>query len=326
MVRAHILLITALTLAMGCSGKDPARPVAGGKLQVVASIFPLADAARQIGGTDAEVVCLLPPGRSPHGFQPTPQDADALNKAQLVLMIGMGMDDWSLPRSSEGRTVVRLAERPAFRQAIVQTATSPASAPAYHDDHDEHEAPGHAAAKPANDGHRHDSGDPHVWLDPVLMDVLVGEMAEAMATADPAHRTDYMTRRDAYLVELRKLDEEYRQTLSKLHGRKFVTFHEAFGHLARRYKLEELALHDAEAGGFGPDKLEQVARFIRDNHLTVIFAEPQYPADRLEALAKVTGARIGRLDPEGNPDVKGYDSYLAMMRGNLAALTEGLRE
>jgi zinc transport system substrate-binding protein len=130
----------------------------------------------------------------------------------------------------------------------------------------------------------------------------------------------------AFLKELDQLHAEYRGALdrAKLKTRHFLTYHEAFGHLARRYDLVQMAVDEIGQGSVGTGHLEEVLKFMKDHNVRAIFVEPQYPAEKLETLARQTGARVGRLDPEGNPNVPGYDSYLAMMRSNLRELAKGL--
>lgn len=296
--------LSFLPLVCGCSKAPPApggRPAA---IRVVATIFPLADVARQIGGADVEVACLLGPGREPHGFTLKPAQAEQLSRADLVVAVGQGLDDWCrLPARPGAPAMLTLATLPKVRRLMPHPPEDPEH------DHDEH---GHGA------------GDPHIWLDPVLMRAVAGLIAEELARVDPAHRTAYRKRHEVYDAQLAALDREHRQALGALPRREFVTFHPAFGHLARRYGLVQRSAHAVGTGEPGPRRLEALAAFIRDRGVRVIFVEPQFPAERLRRLADRAGARIDRLDPLGNPNVKGYDGYLAMMRSNLAALRRGL--
>ena len=316
-----VLIAAGALLLSSCGQKPPAR-AKGGKFRVVATIFPLADAARQVGGRHAEVVTLLRPGVSAHDYTATPADAQALAQADLLLMVGLGLDDWAeqAGRSTAGKKlrVYRMSDSdsgvagvsPASGPATTATA---AAAPVKHDadEQDEHDAHAHA-------------GDPHLWLDPLRMRQYVLCLAGVLGELDPAHAADYHANATVYAAQIEQLDAEYRQRLAPCKGRAFASFHPAFTYLADRYGLEQIGLQRTGEAGLTPAQLEKVAQFIRQKNVKVIFTEPQFPSERLARLAELTGTRIGTLDPLGNPGQSGYDNYLAMMRSNLAQLEQGL--
>ena len=312
MVRfAYILSLSVLlipVLGNGCSRKPPAatqnRP-----LPVVASVFPLADMTRQIGGRHVRVATLVPPGICGHDFQPKSKQAEDIAIAKLMVVMGLGLDDWAI-QLAEKNAVHPPAVLELARLAHLPPASSASAAP----------------SQPTEAGRPHEDGDPHLWMDPVYMQAFAGLVADQLIDLDPAHRADYEKNRDAYLAQLTQLDADYRATLGPLKHRQIVTFHEAFSHLARRYGLQQMALENADAASFGPAQLEQVTQFVRQNHVKAIFVEPQFPADKLQELARASGATTRTIDPIGNPGVIGYDSYLAMMRSNLQVLAEALKD
>jgi zinc transport system substrate-binding protein len=158
------------------------------------------------------------------------------------------------------------------------------------------------------------------------MDAFVTIIVDELSRLAPAHAAGVAERGEAFRAQLRALDDEYRQRLARVKSRYFLTYHEAFGYIADRYGLHQMAVDEIGAGAIGAGRLEAVRAFMKDNHVQAIFVEPQYPAEKLEALARQTDARVGRLDPEGNPNNRGYDSYLAMMRSNLNELARCLGE
>jgi ABC-type Zn uptake system ZnuABC Zn-binding protein ZnuA len=322
-----IALAALAVLAAGCgNARAPDRPA---KTQVAATIFPLADALRRIGGEDVEVHCLVGVGQSPHHFQPRPEHAEIIRRVRLLVRVGMGVDDWAeqIARAAGrgGGRVLALAADPAFQEML--EALPPGAGAAERGE-------GHGPARDRAGGretgpdtrHPHETGDPHVWLDPVFMRHFAGLLAEALARADAAGADGYRRRGRAYAAELTTLDAEYRRALAGVRHRHFVTFHPAFTYVARRYGLTQRALRGGDAEGFGTGRLEEIRTFIRAHRVRALFAEPQFPADRLEALAEATGVKVGRLDPLGNPGLEGYDSYLAMMRSNLKQLCAALRD
>lgn len=310
--RSFIAWLCLLLLAAGVSCRSESPRPAGGKVRVVASLFPLADLARQVGGPFVEVACLLPPGLSPHGYQPKAQQAEQVVQADLLVTVGLGIDEWA----------TRAARLAASRSIpVLEMAGSAQVSRGIQEQHEEEEHAGEHGHS-----HEHALGDPHVWLDVAAMERFTGVLAEQLTKLAPEHREAFLANARQYVAALRALDEEYRRTLSPLKHRAFVSFHSAFSYLAKRYGLEQMAVYNADAAGYGPERIEKVAAFIREKGIRVIFAEPQFPVEKLQALSRMTGAKIARMDPEGNPDVPGYDSYLAMMRSNLRTLATAMKD
>lgn len=307
--------LVVLVGSFGCSRDRSSPRDSQGKVRVVATIFPLADVVRQIGGPLVDVHCLLGPGQTPHGFTLKTSQMEQLARAQLVVTIGMGVDQWASAavRHTAGRraAVLELCSPEKFRRLLERHGQGREG----HEGGDDRGGRGH-----------HHAGDPHVWLDPVFMQVFVAEIARELARIDPPHAGEYSRRADAYAARLRKLDEEYRTVLGAVRHRAIVTFHPAFTYVAGRYGLTARSIRTADAKGFGARHIEDVTAFVRAHGVRAIFTEPQFPPEKLRMLAKRTGARVGRLDPLGNPNVEGYDSYLAMMRSNLGALKRALSE
>ncbi|MGH3132703.1 MAG: metal ABC transporter substrate-binding protein [Gaiellaceae bacterium] len=162
--------------------------------------------------------------------------------------------------------------------------------------------------------------DPHVWLDPARFADVVREIGRAVGRP---------TRAGVLAEELERLDGSYRRGLEDCESRAFVTTHAAFGHLADRYALTQLSLTGtAPEAEPGPRELERLVHRVRASGATTVFAEPLV-SDRLaETVAREAGASVAVLDPlEGLADdrLEAGESYLTVMRDNLAALREALR-
>lgn len=163
-------------------------------------------------------------------------------------------------------------------------------------------------------------GDPHVWLDPRLMVLLAGPVAERLALLLPEHARDVGARAVALLDDLHALDRDFRAGLADCARHDVVTSHAAFGYLARRYGLTQVAI-----AGLNPDeeptahRLTAVARLVRERHVTTVFFETLVSPKLARTLARETHARAAVLDP-----AEGGSDYLAAMRANLAALRSAL--
>lgn len=159
--------------------------------------------------------------------------------------------------------------------------------------------------------------DPHVWLDPVRY----ARLARAVGRALDRPSASLRARASA-------LDAEFRTGLARCERRELVTSHSAFGYLARRYGLEQVALT-----GLAPEaepsakRIEALVRRVRATGATTVFSERLVSPELADTVAREAGARVAVLDPlEGLTDVEAARSedYFSLMRGNLAALREGL--
>jgi zinc transport system substrate-binding protein len=161
--------------------------------------------------------------------------------------------------------------------------------------------------------------DPHVWLDPVRYARIVTRIGEALGA--PA-ATERLAER------LRELDAEYGRGLAHCARHELVTSHKAFGYLADRYGLEQVAITglspEAEPD---PGRLQDVVDLVRERGVTTIYFETLVSPRIAETVAAETGAETATLDPiEGltEEEVARGDDYLSLMRDNLAALRKGL--
>lgn len=272
--------------AAGCGGTTTAGT---GETSVVASFYPLAYAARQVAGPDAEVVNLTAAGVEPHDLELTARQAREIVDADLVLYLGEGFQPSveAAVAGRQGRSLDLLA--------------------------------GQELVGGAGDGDEEHARDPHVWLDPTRYAVIVGAIGEAVGRPGAAAALEQ---------RLHDLDAEMEAGLADCERRAFVTSHAAFGYLARRYGLEQVALAglspEAEPS---PKALEALAAEVRETGATTVFFETLVPGDLARTVARESGAITATLDPleglTGDAASSGAD-YFSVMRDNLAALRTAL--
>jgi len=311
-----ILTGWALALLVGPAGAAaPAH-----QLLVAATIVPLGDFCQKIGGDLVQVQVLIPPGASPHVFEPAPSVMARASQARVFVYIGAGLEPWATKllrsRGPDNLVVVEAAHGiPLLGMTPHQHEPHKAEA----GDHDDHH-PGKAAA---HKGHL--AGNPHIWLDPVLAQEICRKIAAALIQADPGHRAQYEANFKTYQAELAALDEEIKQHAQKWRLRDYVTFHPAFSYFARRYNLHEVGTIEAAPGREPtPRHLQDLVAAIRRYGIKVVFAEPQLNPRVAEVIAQEAGVKVLMLDPVGGSAPYGSD-YLKLMRHNLAALDEALR-
>jgi zinc transport system substrate-binding protein len=304
---AILALLAASCAGGGGEGEDDDR------VRVVASFYPLAEAAARVGGEHVEVVNLTPPGVEPHDLELTADDLEAIAGADVILYLGSGF-------------------QPAVEDAVTNEATGVALdvlagqelLPAPADDH------GHDEEGEDPDEHEAEEGvvgDPHVWLDPVRFAAVSAAIGDTLAEADPANAEDYRARASGFSEELAALDEEYRAGLAACDGRVLFVNHAAFGYLAAAYDLEQEAISVSPEAEPDPARLAELRDEAIADGVTTIFTESLVSPDVAETLAAEVGVATAVLNPlEGlTPEQEAAgDDYLSVMRENLETLRGGL--
>lgn len=286
---------------------------ASAKITVAASILPLGDFCHHIGGSHIEVQVLLPPGASPHVFEPLPTTVAEATKAKVFVYVGAGLDPWAerllKAQKIPGQAVVEaVAGMPLLRDVGGHDLDSPA--PGEHDE-----------AEP----HRHEHGNPHVWLDPVLAQDICRRIAQAFIRVDPEHRPDYEQNLALYINELEVLDRDIKKAVAGFRHKEYVCFHPAYAYFSRRYGLKEAGVIEASPGREpSPGHLQKIIATIKQTGVNAVLAEPQLNPRVAEVIAREAGVKVLFLDPLGGRPPYGSD-YIKLMRYNLAVLTQVLQ-
>ena len=303
-VVATLLAVLAL-LAAGCSSSDGTSGGDGGRLSVTVSVFPLADAAEQVGGDLVDVANLTPPGVEAHDLELTPDDIEAIQSADVVLLIGGGYQPAVEDAASDAEGVV---------VDVLIGLGDRVAGPVEEDEH---------AGEEDEHADEELTVDPHVWLDPELYAIVVEEVATTFAEADPDGRDQFEANAADYREELNALDEEYTEGLSSCERTLLVTNHAAFGYLASAYGLTQEPISINPESEPDPARLAELAEIVQREGVTTIFTEDLVSPKVAETLASEVGVQTVVLSPmDGVPE--GGRDYLSVMRENLQTLRQAL--
>jgi zinc transport system substrate-binding protein len=285
--------VASMLLLAACSGDDGS----GDRPRVIASFYPFAFVAEQVGGDHVDVDNLTPPGAEPHDLELTPQQVADLTDASLVVY-----ESGFQPAVDDGIEQAGLSD-----DAILDVTEVVPLAPATESADDEST-----------------DVDPHVWLDPTLMQQIANATADRLIEIDPSHRSAYERDRDRLVSQLEQLDTEYEQGLADCERRTIVTSHDAFGYLARRYDLEQIPIAGIDPHAEpAPSDQAEIADLVRDDGITTVFTETLVSDDVAQSIADETGVTVATLDPiEGLDDATSDETYLDLMRDNLEVLRE----
>ena len=313
--------LASLVLVAGCNGSaaspSPSESSeAAADYTVIATTSVFADLAQLALGDNVTIETIIPAGVDVHTFEPSPADAQKLAGADLIVMNGLGLDEWALSLlEAAGKSeedVLELAEGIDESNAWVYLEG---------EEHDEEEGEEHSEEE--GEEHGHGGTDPHIWLDPKGAAIYVNRIAARVAAELPERAAAIESARDAGLAEIAALDEELRVgfTAVEASARKIVTFHDAFGYFARAYEIEIVGVA-VEAPGQEPSAKEIAALIdaIKAAGVTSVFSEAQFPSKVLDQVAAETGATVlENLYSDALGDAPA-NSYLGAMRANASAI------
>jgi zinc/manganese transport system substrate-binding protein len=342
-----LICATAISLAL------PAMAQAEEKLNVVASFSIIGDFARVVGGDRIDLTTLVGADADAHVFEPRPQDAVTVSRADVVLVNGMGFEGF-LPRLIEAANAT--APIIELTAGVTPIETDEHSDDDHagddhsehgHDDHAEHkhDAHGHGHDDHGHEehakkddhshgdhaGHNHGPLDPHAWQDVRNAKIYVANIVQAFCTADAAGCDTYKANGTAYTATLDALDADIRNAVSALpeNKRTIITAHDAFQYFSRGYDLTFLAPEgvatDSEASAAD---VAALIRQARDDSASAIFMESISDPRLVEQIARETGLAVGGAlysDALSDPDGPA-PSYVEMMRHNLETILAAIKQ
>lgn len=286
-VALGLVLVIALD---ACSMSSGQREETGGRIEVVTSILPLADFVENVGGEKVVVSVMVPPGASPHTYEPTPSQMTNLARAKMYAKVGSGVEFevvWmdKLIAVNRKMLVVDCSTGIQFLEVVGE--------------------------------HESGAADPHIWLSPRNAKIMVQKIYEGLVQVDPVSKVYYEQNRDNYLRELTKLDQDIRSSLSGETNRRFMVYHPAFRYFAREYDLTMLPVEEEGKEPTAAD-IARAIRQAKEYNIKVIFISPQFNPQSAEVIAEAIGGRVAFIDSLA----KDYIANMRMVLGELVKAIE----
>ncbi|WP_427051343.1 metal ABC transporter solute-binding protein, Zn/Mn family [Paenibacillus sp. TC-CSREp1] len=315
------------------------------KLNVQVSFYPMYEFTKNVAGDLADVHTLVPAGMEPHDWEPTPQDMASIEKADVLVYNGAGMESW-IDQVKDSLSSSKLIQVEASQGISIREGGEEEEHDHDHDHADEaasgeHDHADDAAVKDGHDhaeasseehDHDHDHGglDPHVWLSPALAIKEVRNIEAGLAKAAPQHADQFKQNADAYVAKLEALDQDFKAAVKDSKRKDFITQHAAFAYLAQEYGLQQVPI-----AGLSPEQepsaaqMASVIDFAKEHKVKTIFFETLVSSKVSDTIAQEVGAKTAVLNPiEGltEDEVKAGKDYISVMRENLEALKLALNE
>jgi zinc transport system substrate-binding protein len=311
-----IVMASNSTTSMGTNNTNTIttlkEPNTASKLNVVASFYPILEFVKKIGGDRVDVSSLIPLGIEPHDFEPTIQQIQNAERANMLVYNGAGF---------EGPWIRRINAKFAVdsSQGLNLTKSS-----------DEQPGSNNEHANERDDKAKA-TFDPHIWLDPILAKQQVEKIRKGLITIDPNNAGYYSENARKFMSQLDSLDAEIRSELSVCEKKEFISFHNAFSYLAHRYNLTQLSIHEtiSPAGEILPQNIQKVIEIARNKGIDTIYSEDLLDPRLANIIAQeVPNGKVLILSPlEGidQQEQKAGIGYVDKMHENIQNLKVGLK-
>ena len=299
------VILGLVAMALGsCALASPALAA----VTVVASTTDLADIVKQVGGDRVSVYSIAKPNQDLHMIEPRPSDVLRIKRAQLVVRIGMDLDQWldALLNAAANAKVNRGG------QGYVDASVGIRKL----------EVPREQITGASGDIHVY--GNPHYWLDPLNAEAISASILEGLKRVSPADANYFERNRNAFLAALRSAMRRWQEKLSPYQGRKIVIYHDAWPYFVRRFNLKVLGCIEPKPGI--PPTASHIASLIEqikaEKQPVVIADAAYYPDKAAKSIAARTGAKFVVI-PSSVGGERGADDYISLFDCIVDSLAKG---
>lgn len=298
-----ILIVAVLIFLMIDCNTDSKANLESKKPRIALSTFSLYDIAKHISADTFDLFTILPAGVDAHSFEPTPRLMVNIDKSELVVYSGAGLEPWISNFDFKSK-VIDMSKHVKLIGL---------------DKNDEHK---HAHSSSCS----HSTVDPHYWLDIQNMTEASNILTEEFIKIIPSNKKLYIQNRDTYIAMLNKLDSDYKKELSQCKIQSIIVNHNAFSYLAEKYSFSVESL-----SGLSPDtepnakSMLRLIQHVREDNISTIFFESFVSDIAMKSIAKEVNIEVDVLHPLGNitaNDLEKNLNYEDIMRINLQKISK----
>jgi zinc/manganese transport system substrate-binding protein len=270
------------------------------KLKIVASTSDLAEFTKIVGGDKVDVDFIVRGTQNPHFIEVKPSYMMKLKSAQAFVMIGMQMEIWA-PQIIDG-------SRNAHLQIIDCSKNI-----------DKLEVP--VGKVEASQGDVHPAGNPHYWLDPENVPVILHEIVNGLALLSPIDKNYFQVNADAYNKLLQSKLTEWKQKLAPYKDAKIISYHTSFSYFIKRFGIQVAGYVEPKPGiPPTPTHAAELMQLMKSGSIKVIGLEQFYEDGTPNSIARSVGASVVKLSTSIGGVSSGTDSYIQLMEYNVNAL------
>lgn len=281
-----IIIVTLMVLIAGCS-KDTK---INDKMIVAVSIVPEETFVKAVAGDLVEVVTLIPPGASPTNYQPSPKEMTQLSDASIYFTIDVTAEiNNIMPNISSMNSDIVLVD-------LADAVDEIYPARYFEEEADDHDAADDEVDDHEADDHDHSGRDPHIWMSPKRVIVMIGEIESALSHIDPENEAVYKANAEAYIVELEKANAQIIANLAGNAKKEFIIMHPSIGYFADDYGLHMVAIED-NGKDASASHLETVIDFANEFDIKVILYQSEFDSSQAKTIADEIGGTVQEFAP-----------------------------
>ena len=259
------------------------------KIGILVTIVPQAEMVDFIGGEYVDVTIMVPPGESPHSFEPTPEQMKKVAQATAYFKVGSGVEfevvhmDTILEQNSD------LQVFDCSEKISVISFDEHYGKEEYHEEEEVHEGE-------EVEEHDHGGTDPHIWTSPVNFKKMAEVVYNALIEIDPDHQDEYYTNYQEYTSILDALHTNVTNLLESHENKSFMVYHPAWGYFGDTYHLKMIAIED-EGKQPGPAGIDSIISQANEGNITVIFVAPQFDTSSADTIADEIDGNVVFANP-----------------------------
>lgn len=340
MKKIFVILLALLFTACSkpAANNEAKNEESNGKLNVYASVYPIYDFTKKIGGDKINLSMLTKPGEEPHHYEPSSDDIKNLSKADLFIYNGAGLEsftdkiiesnpDLKTCQASEGVDLIKATHDHDHDHDFCQN-NDDADHNHNHENENNHNHEAKENHSSHEEEHHHGMYDPHTWLSIKNAKIEMENIKNKLSEIDPDNASYYQKNFDKYAKMCDDLDKEYSQKISVLPNRVMVVSHQAFGYLCGDYGLSQVPIKNI-SNEDEPDAqtMAQIIDYIKKNNIKYICVEEMTSTKIADTIKAETGAQIKVLSPVETLTQEQMDKgedYFSIMENNLKILEEVL--
>ncbi|MZQ75297.1 MAG: zinc ABC transporter solute-binding protein [Peptoclostridium sp.] len=292
-----ILLLLVISSVIFCAcGQDES--VKSQKPVIVVSIPPQEEFVKAIAGENVEMVTIIPPGSSPETYQPSPRQMQLFSTASVYFAMGVPSEEANiLPKANElnpDAKVIRLDKEVAnvYPELYISGHT--------HEDTDDEDS-------------EKLSRDPHIWMSPKRVMVMVDVMERELSALNPENKELYSSNAKTYKEQLRQLDSSISEQLSKSGQKEFIIYHPSMGYFADDYGLKMIAVEN-EGKDATARQLQSIIDLAKEHNIKVIFHQSEIASAQSRTLADEIGGRVVEITPLSSDYIKSMEKIAATFK------------
>ena len=285
-------LIIGIILLSGCIEEKPKENLTQEQILVAVSILPQIEFVEKVGGDKVKVMVMVPPGASPHTYEPTPNQMIDLSNAKIYAKVGSGVEfelGWMDKIADLNKNMLVVDCSDGIKLMDIAEEEKKAHKKA-------HEAEEAGEENKKHEEHEESSKDPHIWLSPKNAKIMAENIYKGLIKVDPANKEYYWKNMEIYIAELDEIDRKISEKLKNLSNRKILVFHPAWGYFCKDYNLTQVAIEKSGKEPT-PEGIRNLITQAKENNISIIFASPEFSTRSAEAIANEINGKVVLISP-----------------------------